>query len=650
MFRRFLTVFYLTTVALAAFVSINQTVYAQTEPIAIIDAAFKDLSTKLGIAISRTKPGNDTYTWEETDFGSPALGCPSPGLSYPQVMTHGYKIVITVNGTAYDYRASADGKILFQCTSAGGSAPVAITPSTATPIPAQPAGQPVTYTNPMAYIGNDGNVYVTQSNGTPGTTAITNNAKGTAMSSYPFYQTVHRYQSLRWSPDGLNLAFVESGNPGLLYVARSGQAPQILAHGIYPEFPPFWLPNGQEIAYLVPAGVGSASGGPTKFQIQAVPVGGGNPRALGDFNHQAECGGGGFDPMEALYYSDAGALGNGLVLYNTASGGYVYSLACTGVGVGFTPGTVGGWQRPDLGRAALSPDGTQLIAVRFDLSNPKAPPVVAGLEKVDLATGKSTPLPTQPGIDQVGWADNGTILYSTLTAPRAFQITVTLSPALQAAVGLIDLTAALKGYTVTLWKTPAAGGDSVQFFAGSGRGIGKIGHTADGATIAVSLIPSMESVINAANGGQSVQAVQQSFQSPDIMLVNINGQVVAPPITGRLPTIGAGSFVAVGTAPAAAVPPTVVPAAGNIPPPALVIGGQAVVSVTGDALNVRQSPSKGAQVARLIKAGVMVTVVGGPANAEGLRWWQIKLADGTTGWVADQVTDSSGTTNTLTPQ
>ena len=70
----------------------------------------------------------------------------------------------------------------------------------------------------------------------------------------------------------------------------------------------FWLPNGQEIAYLVPAGVGSASGGPTKFQIQAVPVGGGNPRALGDFNHQAECGGGGFDPMEALYYSDAGAL------------------------------------------------------------------------------------------------------------------------------------------------------------------------------------------------------------------------------------------------------------------------------------------------------------------------------------------------------
>jgi hypothetical protein len=37
-------------------------------------------------------------------WNSGALGCPSPGFSYTQALVDGMRIVVTVAGTAYDYR------------------------------------------------------------------------------------------------------------------------------------------------------------------------------------------------------------------------------------------------------------------------------------------------------------------------------------------------------------------------------------------------------------------------------------------------------------------------------------------------------------------------------------------------------------------
>jgi hypothetical protein len=643
MFKRILTALSLMTMALTMFGSVSRAAQAQTEPSAIIDAAFNDLNAKLGTSLGRTKPSNSSYTWEQLNFGSPALGCPAPGVNYAQVVTSGYKIIITVNGTAYDYRASIDGKTLFQCSSAG--VPVgsvgATAPATVTPGAVVPAGnQSKSYSNPVAYIGRDNNVYVTQIGG-QGSTPITIDAKGKAAPYYPLFETLHFYSYLRWSPDGQNLAFVELASPGLLYVAHSGQAAKVVARGVEPSFPPFWLPGGQEIGFVVATGTGGDPGGVSAlFQIQAISIAGGSPRVLGQFSHVAACGGGGFSPDEIGYYYESGYMGNALILSNTKSGGYLYSPACTGVGLGFTPGTAGGWQRPDLGRAVLSPDGTQLIAVRYDLSNKTAPSTPVGLEKVDIATGNSTPLATQPGVDQVAWADNNTILYSTLTAPKSLTIKVALNADQTAATGLIDPTSPVTSYTVTLWKMPAAGGGSVQLLSTTGRGIGAISVTADGTSVLYSVIPSMEAVVNAANSGQNAQTITQSLPFSTIGMVSINVQNAVSLLAGGRPTTAAGTFAAVSPGPAVA----------NSPPTALVVGGQAVVTVTGDALNMRVSPTKGAQVLRLLKAGIPVTIVGGPTNADGLRWWQVKLADGTTGWVVDQITDSTGTTNTLTPQ
>src|SRR5476651_1182008 len=104
---------------------------AQAEPTPIIDAAYKDLSAKLGVAV--TRQGDSSYTFEQDVFPDASLGCPKPGIAYPQIVTKGYKILITYprnSGNVYDYRASMDGTNLFQC-----SAPAVIGGVTVTAAP-----------------------------------------------------------------------------------------------------------------------------------------------------------------------------------------------------------------------------------------------------------------------------------------------------------------------------------------------------------------------------------------------------------------------------------------------------------------------------------------------------------------------------------
>src|SRR5258708_1166880 len=80
--------------------------FAQTDPATpIIDAAYKDLSAKLGVGIVRQ--GDTSYSFEQDVFPDSSLGCPQPGQAYSQIVTKGYKILITYprGGAAYDYRA-----------------------------------------------------------------------------------------------------------------------------------------------------------------------------------------------------------------------------------------------------------------------------------------------------------------------------------------------------------------------------------------------------------------------------------------------------------------------------------------------------------------------------------------------------------------
>jgi len=49
---------------------------------------------------------------ESKDFGDPSLGCPEPGMSYPQVITPGHRVVVEAEGRRFDVRVSGtSGKI-----------------------------------------------------------------------------------------------------------------------------------------------------------------------------------------------------------------------------------------------------------------------------------------------------------------------------------------------------------------------------------------------------------------------------------------------------------------------------------------------------------------------------------------------------------
>ena len=46
------------------------------------------------------------------DFGDPSLGCPAPGMAYPQVITPGHRVIVEGDGRRFDVRVSGKfGKI-----------------------------------------------------------------------------------------------------------------------------------------------------------------------------------------------------------------------------------------------------------------------------------------------------------------------------------------------------------------------------------------------------------------------------------------------------------------------------------------------------------------------------------------------------------
>ncbi|MFW2404326.1 MAG: hypothetical protein ACN4GT_06120 [Gammaproteobacteria bacterium] len=43
---------------------------------------------------------------EAKDFGDPSLGCPEPGMAYPQVITPGHRVILEADGRRFDVRVS----------------------------------------------------------------------------------------------------------------------------------------------------------------------------------------------------------------------------------------------------------------------------------------------------------------------------------------------------------------------------------------------------------------------------------------------------------------------------------------------------------------------------------------------------------------
>jgi uncharacterized protein YgiM (DUF1202 family) len=100
--------------------------------------------------------------------------------------------------------------------------------------------------------------------------------------------------------------------------------------------------------------------------------------------------------------------------------------------------------------------------------------------------------------------------------------------------------------------------------------------------------------------------------------------------------------------PAAEVPtaaPTATFTATAVPGTALAVGQPARV-VAPDGLNMRDQPSSSGQLLLLLPSNQRVSVLEGPTEAEGFRWWRVDDGGGNVGWVAE----SDGETEWLSPR
>ncbi len=98
---------------------------AQTVPDPI-SAALEDLSNRVNRTVTLSQVAE--WNYQQSVYRSPALGCPQPGIAYPDVLTSGFQFIITYAGTVYDYRVSDDKSIVVLC----GTAPA---PATVPPCP-----------------------------------------------------------------------------------------------------------------------------------------------------------------------------------------------------------------------------------------------------------------------------------------------------------------------------------------------------------------------------------------------------------------------------------------------------------------------------------------------------------------------------------
>lgn len=619
---------------------------AQLEPTAIIDAVFQDLTNKLGKPISRVTAN---WTWEQQNFPDSSLGCPQPNVAYTQVVTKGYIINVEpldLSGK-YDYRANLDGSVLFLCSavppidvSKGGTpAATVVAPNAGSPT----AQQPVTFASPViAYIGADGNVLVTSIKG--GNSGLPVALTGDANRRYPnitYPQEDHSYSNLQWSPDGTRLLFADAFSSSI-YVVASGQAPQLLSSGQPTLMPAGFSPDSREIAYAISTGQFEPNTTNQIMQLQAVTGVGAAPRAVGTIRFGTGCGGGGYPPSVVQYFRDSGYSGNPLLLRWTAQG-FLHSLNCLGIGlrlVDFNGNTL--WEQTNLKRAVVSPDGTRILAI--SQGNMQGDPSVGGnaVVLIDLASGATTTLftGTPESIERVGWTPDGSqALFSTKRVAR----TVTGNAGVQLGSQVfIDWPHTATTYTLELYRTALFENSTPTLISSfEGYGVSSIATAANSLFSTVGVTSSDVPVVEKLNAGGTLNDLAAVRAKVSIYAVAVGGSSQLTIPEGAAPVFSAAlQFVAVPANGQSTAP---------LAPPTLVVGGQAVVNVkAGDAINIRQSPSRSANVIKTLPRGAVVTIMGAAVEAEGLRWWPVRVEPtGEMGWAVDQVTENGVTEFTL---
>jgi|GEM_PF-6265295 len=76
-----------------------------------INAAISDLSSSQNVNSDEISVKDVSFE----EFSDSSLGCSSEGETYEQVVTPGFKVLLSVGSTEYDYRISEDSQIIKVC-------------------------------------------------------------------------------------------------------------------------------------------------------------------------------------------------------------------------------------------------------------------------------------------------------------------------------------------------------------------------------------------------------------------------------------------------------------------------------------------------------------------------------------------------------
>ncbi|HLY28246.1 MAG TPA: hypothetical protein VKQ72_18005 [Aggregatilineales bacterium] len=525
---------------------------------------------------------------------------------------------------------------------------------------------PVAFKNPLLYVGANGNVYMTDEFSGQGA-AVTGDSQNPnpGKPNSQFAATLF-YGQFAWSPAGDAFAYTERTTKSI-FAVQNGQKPLLLYKGA-DMLPPAFSPDGKNVAYVVmtPQKSGDSA---TIFQIQNVPTAGGNPSALGSLAIGTACGGDMFDPAEGAYFQEIGVLGPGPMFFNWTKLGYLYSMNCDGTGLALSDGSKVIWQQANLQNPAISPDGTQAVAVLAD-------PVkkTKEIDLVDLATGKLTSLTAPQDLDKAIWSNDGkSIIFDTQSAGATVQGNASSAVGKQ----IMDTLWPLQGQDngIVIATIPVAGGTTTAIYKDTGRGIGNMSAARNKPYIAFSLVSSSGNFVLKINNGASLDQAAAQYPHSRLLTTTLDGTAVGGLVSdpGGRPDFGPTDQFSIIPAQASApivptlvVPggsggiPTLVPAGGSplptatpIPNQVLVggdgglcpnfslalrlhVGGQGRV-LPGQSNRIRSSAPSGT-ILTLMPQGSIFNVIGGPLcstdGTSGIAWWDVNF-NGTTGWTAE---------------
>lgn len=84
-------------------------------PLGLSQAAFQglvsDAADRAGVPVGEV----EVVSIESQDFNDASLGCPEAGKLYAQVITPGFRVVVSADGDEYDYRVGQDSLEFTRC-------------------------------------------------------------------------------------------------------------------------------------------------------------------------------------------------------------------------------------------------------------------------------------------------------------------------------------------------------------------------------------------------------------------------------------------------------------------------------------------------------------------------------------------------------